>query len=135
MALIKAREVVDAIMAHLDAGSTTNYLSQGPKRPSGKYCVVHPFTPEDDGSLGDPAQNSIVQFQTTSVGETSEQALWVQDTVAARLHLAVLTVATGVTTHPIRAVKGSAQPVLRDDDIEPPMFYATKRWRVHAIPE
>lgn len=136
MALIKTREVVDAIMTYLDAGSTTNYLSKGPRDPRSvaKYCVVHPSPGKYSGTVGDHTQDCEVQFQTTSVGTTTEQAFWVHDTVSQRLWRAVLAPASGVTTLPIWAIPGSQQPVLRDDDIEPPMFYVTCRWVCQAIP-
>ena len=136
--MIKTREVVDALMTYLDAGTTTNYLSQGPKQPSGAYCVVHPsggkYQDVNQGSLGDHTADNVVSFQATSVGETTEQAIWVHDTISARLWSTALTVAAGVVTLPIWAVPGSQQPILRDDDIEPPLYYVTCRWVAHAIP-
>lgn len=134
MALLASRLVVAAVMSRLSGTSNvTAYLSQGPTPPVGRVCVVHPLPGDPDGVLGDPDRNVWVEFQTTCVGSTSEQAMWTHDAIVARLNRQVLT-GTGFTTYPVRMIQGSQQPVLRDDDLASPLYYTTCSWLAIAQP-
>lgn len=134
MALISSRAVALAIVGYLDGTSGISaYLSEGPKPPAGKTVVVHPSTGQFEGSLGDPWRDRCLEFQTTSIGVSPEQALWVHDQVTAALLRAVLT-GTGFTTLPIHVVAGSEQPVRRDDQLAEPIFIATCSWEATAQP-
>lgn len=136
MALISVRKIMAAVQTKLEGDSITVYLVSGPEDPAsaGKFCILRPYSGDYDGSLGDPTQDCEVQFQAMSVGSTPEQAMWLHDAVANSLSFAVLAPDTGVTTLPIRAIPGSGQPVLPDDDIKPAVYYAVRDWQVKAIP-
>lgn len=135
MPVTTARAVAAAIVAHLDGTSNIDaWLSQGPTPPTGRTVVVHPDGGSHDGPLGNPDRDLRVEFQTTSIGDTAEQALWTHDQVAARLWRTVLTVDAQTSTHPIYAVLGSEQPVRRDDQLARPVFYVTCSWVAHARP-
>lgn len=134
MALISTRVVVAAVVARLQGASTfTTYLSQGGNPPTPKSCVVHPSPGSPDGVLGDPDRNVEVEFQTTCIGVTGEQALWTHDQVVARLNRQVLT-GTGFATYPVRVIVGTQQPVRRDDTLADPVFLVTCRWLAIAQP-
>lgn len=134
MALLSSRLVVAAVKARLD-GTTgvACYLSAGPTPPVGKTCVVYPAPGSPDGVLGDPDRNLEIEFQTTCVGLSAEQALWTHDQVVARVNRQSLT-GTGFATYPIRMIDGTQQPVRRDDTLGPPWFYITCSWVATAQP-
>jgi hypothetical protein len=134
MALVASRLVVDAVMARLEGATTfASYLSTGPTPPVGRVCIVHPSPGDPDGVLGDPDRNSRLEFQTTCIGTTGEQALWTHDQVVARLNRQVLS-GTGFVTYPTRIVSGSPQPVRRDDTLANPLYLVTCTWLVVAQP-
>ena len=134
MALLSTRIIVAAVVTRLGgATNVTTYLSQGPTPPVGRTCIVHPLPGDPDGVLGDPDRNVTVRFQTTSIGSTSEQAMWTHDTIVARLNREKLT-GTGFVTYPVRIIPGSQQPVRRDDDLATPWFYVTCSWVAIAQP-
>lgn len=134
MALISTRLIAAAVVTLIDGDAAiTAYLSQGPQPPTGKTVVVHPLAGEPDGVLGDPGKDLLVQFQTTAIGTTAEQALWTHDTAAARLWRATVS-GTGWSTLPIRDVPGSQQPVYRDDTLATPLFTVTCTWLASAQP-
>jgi len=134
MALLSTRSIVAAVVTRL-TGTTnvTTYLSQGPTPPVGRTCIVHPLPGDPDGVLGDPDRNVTVRFQTTSIGSTSEQAIWTHDAIVARLNREKLT-GTGFVTYPVRIIPGSQQPVRRDDDLATDLFYVTCSWVAIAQP-
>lgn len=132
MALISTRLVVAAVVTRLEGTSNvTAYLSQGPTPPAGKTVIVHPTPGAPDGVLGDPDRNVEVEFQTTCVGGTAEQAMWTHDQVVARLNRVTLT-GTGFSTLPVRIVAG--QPVRRDDTLTTAYYLVTCRWLAIAQP-
>lgn len=132
---VTARVLATTIVAHLDGLSTIDaFLSEGPTPPRGRVVVVHPDPGRHRGPLGDPDRDLRMEFQTTAIGATPEQALWVHDQVAAELWRTSLTVDGTAATLPIWAVDGSEQPVRRDDDLAEPLFYLTCAWIAHAQP-
>ena len=134
MALLSSRIVVAAVVTRIGGASNiTVYDGQGPTPPVGRACIVYASPGDPDGVLGDPDRNVSVEFQTTCVGTTVEQALFTHDTVVARLNRESLS-GTGFTTYPVRMVPGSQQPVRRDDTLATAYFYITCSWVVVAQP-
>lgn len=134
MALITSRLIVAAVLAKMQtATNVTSYLSVGPTPPAGRTCILHPYPGNPDGVLGDPDRNSEVEFQTTSIGTTSEQALWTHDTITAVLNRQIVT-GTGFATYPLRMIDGSQQPVRRDDTLATPLYVVTCNWVATAQP-
>lgn len=134
MALIDTRLVVAAIVTHLQGETAiTTYLSQGPTPPAAKTCVVHPSPGFPDGVLGDPDRNVEVEFQTTCIGTTAEQALWTHGKAVARLNRVSVT-GTGFATYPLRIITGTQQPVRRDDTLTTAYYLVTCRWLAIAQP-
>lgn len=134
MVTIATRDVADAVVAWLDGiDNVTAHLSVGTTPPSPRSVVVHPLPGRPDGSLGNPDDRAVVEFQTTSIGATPHQALWTHDRVDARLKRAVVTW-PGYQTQPIWPVYGSQQPVRRDDDLATALYYVTCSWIAHVQP-
>lgn len=132
---ISARLVANQITTHLDGiTNVAAYLSQGPTPPVGRTVIVHPDAGQHDGPLGAPDRDLRMEFQTTCIGTTPEQALWTHDQVADRLWRTTLTVDGSTNTLPIYAINGSEQPVRRDDALATPLFYVTCSWLAHARP-
>ncbi len=134
MALLGSRVIVAAVVTRIGGASNiTVYNAQGPTPPVGRACIVYAAPGDPDGVLGDPDRNVTVEFQTTCVGTTAEQALWTHDTVVARLNRESLT-GTGWATYPVRMISGTQQPVRRDDSLATPYFTVTCSWVATAQP-
>lgn len=127
---------VDAVIAALTAAGLTVYLGGAPPGISptatDPYVVLYPEPGRTEtASLGDDRTNFSAVIQLTCVGLTAEQAMSVSDRAIAVLST-VLTV-TGRTSWKPEALDG--QPVQRDDDISPPVYYAPSRYRLRSIPQ
>lgn len=133
MALIAERLVINAVLAKLNTGTVTAYLSQGPSPAAPPTVVLHPLTGQYVGPLGNPDRDLVAEFQLTCIGETSEQAILVHD-LTSSLILRTAVTGSGFVTHPMWQIPGTQQPVLRDDDLAEPLFYVTSQWIAHAIP-
>jgi hypothetical protein len=127
---------VDAVKAALVAEALTVYLGGAPPgttpTDTTPYVVLYP----DPGhavtaSLADDRTGFQAVFQLTCVGLTAEQALNVSDRARAALTDAP-TVAGRASWRPEQL---DGQPVKRDDDITPPVFYAISRYRLRSIPQ
>lgn len=123
------RTAVDAVAALLEAASVAVYEGGASGDAARPYVALYPsggMSGTDTGTLGDVYRDLVVEFQTTSVGDTVEQALWMHDKAALTLAGATPTVA-GRTAHPIY-LDETPQPVRRDDAPAQPLFYVTARW-------
>jgi hypothetical protein len=122
---------VDAVTAVLQGAQLTVFLGGSPPSTAPPYCVLYP----DPGaavraSLADDRVDFQTVVQITAVGATAEQALNYADRSAAAMS-APLQV-TGRTAWRPEALDG--QPVQRDDDVTPPVFYAVARYRLRSTP-
>lgn len=127
---------VDAVIEVLDAAQLTVYLGGAPANvapaDAAPYVVLYP----DPGtavraSLADDRTYFQGVVQVTCVGVTAEQALNVSDRAAAALS-AALVVAGRAGWRPEHL---DGQPVKRDDDVTPPVFYAVSRFRLRSTPQ
>lgn len=82
-------------------------------------------------SVDDASAFFNMSFQITAVGSTRQQAGWAADKARVALVGAAPSV-SGRTTSMI--VQESSQPVIRDDDVVPPMFYAVATYRLVSVP-
>ncbi|PYC83451.1 hypothetical protein C7C46_08955 [Streptomyces tateyamensis] len=123
---------VDAVTAVLTTAQLTVYLGGAPQGVAPPYVVLYPDpgTPAP-ASLADDRTRFVGVLQATAVGATAEQALNVMDRCQQALS-APLQV-TGRTSWRPQALDG--QPVRRDDDVTPPVFYAVARWRLRSMPQ
>jgi hypothetical protein len=96
------------------------------------YAVVYPMPDaRHDGSLADPHQVAVYTFQLTAVGQTMEQAQWMQHKGRVSLLGWIPTVA-GIGSTPVQLDDPGGGGVTRDDDVSPPQFYAVDRYRMYA---
>jgi len=97
------------------------------------YVDVHP-TPGGltDGPIGDPNTDAFADYQIISVGAVRAQAEAVGDAVRAVLLATPLTVANGRTVaHVSLDMLGGT---IRDDSVQPSVFYVSDRVRVLTVP-
>jgi len=97
------------------------------------YVDVHP-TPGGltDGPLNDPNTDAWADYQIISVGAVRRQAEVVGDAVRAAMLAAHLTVSGGRAVAYVRLdMLGGA---IRDDSVQPSVFYVSDRWRILTVP-
>jgi hypothetical protein len=138
-----ASTAVSAVVALLRAQAPPIFTEVGQKpagagwqgAPGGSefkaYTVLWPDLGNPSGSLGDRHADLLLEFQVTAVGQTAVQALWMQSAARGVL-LGQLPVVTGRQVWPLWQV--GSQPVLRDDDETPAVFYATAQYQMKTSP-
>lgn len=126
---------VDAVTAALTAAQITWYLGGAPAgiqpTDAAPYVVLYPEPGAATAfSLADERIAFQAVVQLTSVGVTAEQALSVADRARAALTPAPA-VAGRVSWKPEQL---DGQPVRRDDQVTPPVWFAVSRYRLRSIP-
>lgn len=124
-----------AIVTTLAAAPLTTYLGEATRAATGDlparpYVVVHPSPAFHDGTLGDRFKDATMDFQTTAVGDTAEQAMAAHDKAVTAL-LGATPAVSGRVPHPIYKDE-TGQPVRRDDSGAQPVFYVIQRWTFHT---
>lgn len=123
----------NAVLSLLSADTALRvYDGQVPNNPVLPYVVLY----IDSGtrsteSLEGDADTADFSMQTTSVGSTREQAQWAAERAMGAL-LDVRPSVAGWACGRIRHV--GSQPTRRDDDVDPPLMYATDQWRFLSTP-
>jgi hypothetical protein len=120
------REHTDAVIAALATAGLTVGDAEAPDGDP-PYVVVYRIFDRRMGTLEGPDDDATITYQVTCVGTSRKQAEWLADEVGDAL-AAGLTV-TGRTIPRIAPEAGSGT-VMRDDDVTPPLFYVTPRYRV-----
>jgi hypothetical protein len=126
------RAVVDHLGVALAALPSPIKAYQGRRPDDDTTCVVVHGTPgSPSGPLGDRYADVEIPFQVTAVGTGPEQALAYADAVRAALLGAPPAVAA-------RAVwplwQTGAQPVARDESVNPPLWIATAQYSIKSNP-
>lgn len=129
MTIPSGRAHTAAVVAALDAAGISTGNGIGANL-SGKYAVVYSDLGALDGPLGDRFADLEQTIFVHSVGVGPDQAQWVADKSRT-------TLLAGVDV-PGRArlnlVHTSSQPVQRDDDVKPPVFYAVDIYTLSTTP-
>lgn len=130
------RSVTDAVLTRLQAvittGDATNpdYDKTSQGLPVNPYAVLYALPDiEFGGSLSNERQWAFRHFQVTVVGGTRGQTETGQQTVRDQLSGWVPTV-SGVVCGPVELDDPAG--VDRDDDVEPPLFFSTDRFRLYV---
>lgn len=122
---------VDALLAALTAAGLTASLGVAPPGAVPPYVAVYPDVGRSlPGSLADPLSYYDSVVQLTCVGMTPEQALSYSD--RARIALSVPLVVAGRSG--LRPEELGGPPILRDDDVTPPLYYAPVQYRLRSTP-
>jgi hypothetical protein len=125
------RPLYNAIVARLE--SQTSKDIGDAVRPAGAdapYAVVYPLPDRAAfGTLVDPTNFTLQLFQVTCVGDTADEAQWMQHQVRLALQ-SWIPVVTDWEPNRIELDQGSG--VFRDDD--GPTFYTTDRFNLYVDP-
>lgn len=123
------RKHTDAVIAALETAGLTvgDAEAQGLSAP---YVVVYSIPGgRIYGTLENPHEDGNIVYQVTCVGMTREQTDWLVDEVM------VLLDGLTVTGRSIKFVDVDGFPGVRpDNDVSPPVFYATPRFTVSSSP-
>lgn len=84
-----------------------------------------------DGTLGRPDDDASTLYQLTSTGATRQQCEWVADK-ARNTMLSTTWVITGRQV--MRAAVDMLGGTVRDDDVQPPVFFSPDRFRIWTTP-
>lgn len=124
------RTFYDAIVTRL-SGQTSKNIGEAnaPSDTTTPYAVVYQLDEQDNpetlGNLTDAHESTFFAWQVTSVGADANEAQWMQQKVRAAL-LGWQPTVSGITCGFVERDGGTG--VTRDDDLQPPLFYAVDRF-------
>ena len=123
------RLVYAAIITRLTSETGKNIgRVEAPSDLTTPYAVVYPIDEFGDGtSLGDAHETVVYEFQVSSVGDTAEQAEWMQNQVRSAL-LGWTPSVSGRSLNPVE--KAGSQGTVRSDNVQPPVFTAIDTFTV-----
>lgn len=127
MTVFEQRPLYAAITARLQT-STNKAVGQGVAPDTTRpHMVLYPWPDiATEGSLSDPHQIAITRFQVTCVGDSMEEAQWMQHQVRLALIGWVPDLEAGTT--PVELDEGSG--VERDDQLTAGLWITTDRFRL-----
>lgn len=98
------------------------------------YMILYPLDGDSDetDSLVDPYEDVALTWQATCVGESRRQTEWLVEHCNLALLTDGITVA-GRSVEPFDPQLEAAGP-RRDDEVDPPVFFATPRYRAVSRP-
>jgi hypothetical protein len=116
------RVFYDAVVTQLASSTGKNIgKAQAPSASAVPYAVVYPLDESDTNtSLADLTDVTIFRWQVSSIGDSLDQVLWMQQKVRAALLGWIPTVA-GVSVMPVAREGGFSAS--RDDDVQPPKYF------------
>lgn len=125
--------LTDAIISALQrAGLSVGDAIRPDPLPSQGYVVVYPLTGGTaNGPIGHPDDDASVIYQLTSVGRIRKECEWVADKARRALLAASLPIGDRMV---VRVGVDMLGGILRDDDVQPPVFYSPDRYRVMTTP-
>lgn len=99
------------------------------RTPQRAYAVVYPVVTQRDGPVADPDADCVFTVQVTCHGASAESVTQIVDDVEVALRAVVVSGRSVTRVEPI-----GGGDLRRDDDVTPPLYFATPRWRVHSTP-
>lgn len=146
MTVPKLREhdqaVLDWLRAQTLVASAQNRLGDartpppaaGQTLPATPYAIVYPTGSSPfDGPVGDPRADAHPATQITCVGVDRNEAQGLADSIRSLL-LATRTIPITGRNLLGRPELEVSRPVQRDDDRQPPLYYAIDMYRLHTTP-
>lgn len=129
------RAVVTTLDAALQQLPTPIHAYNGTRPDADTTCVVvHGSPGEASGPLGDRFADIQVDFQVTAVGTGPEQAQAYADAARAALLTDAPPAVAGRYVWRLWQLPGGAQPVVRDDTVNPPLWIATCQYAIKSNP-
>ena len=133
MTIPSARAHTAGVVGALEAGGLSVGVGIAPDPPTLPYVVLYPSgLSRLDGPMSDMHADARPVMQVTSVGSTVEQVEWARDKAAQALLAGTVTIAGRVLCAAVELE--TSQPVQRDDDVSPPLFFAADIYRFHTTP-
>lgn len=127
----KSRPLTTALLTALRAAHPRVGHAAAPADATLPYAVLHTAgTGPLSGPVGDPHADADSTAQLTCIGADAQQAEWLADELRPVL-LGPLTI-TGRRV--MQSWLETSQPVRRDDDVTPPLFYAVDQARFLTTP-
>lgn len=120
------RLLTDAVLTRLRTNSGSREIGDGQAPPDDDrpYAVLYSLDEsEREGDMSTIDVTGWFEFQITSVGDTRAQAEWLADLLRTLILASDLT-PTGFRMYPWRKVVTNLPE--RDDDEQPPLFYAVQ---------
>ncbi len=99
------------------------------ERTGPDYMILYPLNTEREGSLGDPYTDVDLIYQVTCVGRLPEGVRWLVD----RIEPALLAVEIPDRSL-LQVIPEDAGKTQSDDDVQPPVYMATPRYRIVTVP-
>lgn len=129
------RAHINAVMTLLAADTSIRvYRAIVPGSPVLPYAVLFAGAPgAAPGDYGFASTWREFRFHINTVGSTDEQVFALAERIEARL-LDVRPTVAGRTTGPVTKTLETPQPLQRDDDVSPPVLYATEVWEYSSVP-
>lgn len=124
------RDLTDQVISELESAGLTVGRAEAPASVPANtgYVIVYPITGGSfDGDIYDPHGEARADYQLTSVGTSAEQCEWVADKARETMIDASLTLTDRAVIWIDATFLGG---VLRDDDVQPPLFYSPDRYTV-----
>ena len=138
MSIHGERVFVDWVIAVLTDGGLTVGDATAPKcaSPTGAgYVVVYSIAGgETMGSVDAPRSDAAANFQVTSVSSDPRQARWLVDKVRSLLDAAVPASLSAGRSVIWLDFPLASPSVLRDDNVQPPNYWAPDRFEVGTTP-
>lgn len=134
MSLHGSRVLTDQIISVLQAASLTVGDATVPDTIPAEdgYVIVYPLTGGTmDGTLENLYEDAVVPYQLSAHGTSREQCEWVSDRVLATVLAASWTLTGRKVIRVAPAFRGGT---LRDDDVQPPIYYAPDRYDFRTVP-
>lgn len=96
------------------------------------YVTVYELTGGNlDGSIGRPDDDASIVYQLTSTGASRKQCEWVAD----KAHTTLLGAPLSITGRQVQRVAvDMLGGTIRDDDVQPPVFWSPDRYRIWTTP-
>lgn len=96
------------------------------------YGVLYVGTTLMQGSLVNPKEDGLYRLQVTSVGKDRAGAEWLRD----RVRPILLDVTIEIDGFAVAWTElATSQPIFRDDDVTPPLFYAVDVVNLFVTPD
>ncbi len=96
------------------------------------YVVVYPLITEQDGPAEDAYADTDSAYQITAVGRTRAQAQFAADKARASMLAPGLSIPGRALMQPVEW--SPSRGVTRDDDEDPPLFYAVDSYLIRTTP-
>jgi hypothetical protein len=125
--------VVSAVDTALQALQTQRHAYNGTRPDADNSCAVVFGSPgQTSGPLGDRFADLQIDFQVTAVGAVPEEAMYIADAARTALLSTPPPAVSGRAVWPLW--QSAAQPVQRDDTVQPALYIATAQYVIKSTP-